>query len=89
MLLSIGKFRLLRVKERMDHNKSCIIVFANKLVCLSVQSVRGDTWLVRDTHSRKKLCGLLLMCAFCTWILMNNLWATRTRPQRAGFLGIL
>ena len=55
MLLSIGKFRLLRVKERMDHKKSCIIVFANKLACLSVQSVRGDTWLVHDTHSRDKI----------------------------------
>ena len=58
MLLSIGKFRLLRVKERMDHNKSCIIVLlylSNKLACLSVQSVRGDTWLVRGTHSRNKI----------------------------------
>ena len=54
-LTSIGKLRLLRVNERMDRKKSFIIVFANKLACLSVQSVRGDAWLVRDTHSRNIL----------------------------------
>lgn len=49
------------------------------------QSLRGNTWLVRDTHARKILAR---STAYCAWIIINSSRVTHTHPRHGGFLGI-
>ena len=49
------------------------------------QSLRGNTWLVRDTHAPKILAR---STAYCAWIIINSSRVTHTHPRHGGFLGI-